>query len=201
MQNQDRYLCGLDEEEKKLSEMVTIVLKGGERVEMRRSTTCMSKLIKMAIEDGGDEIEFEYIERSLFEYVRQYLEYHENVEPNEIPKPLTSNDLSNVLDSWDYKFVSSMDKSRSDILLVLITANYLQIESLVMLMAAKLGSIMMNKTPKEIRAEFGVTAEFTAEDEAAVREKFKDLIDGDIKMSPAVNTASTPVPTTIKPQT
>ena len=52
-----------------------------------------------------------------------------------------------------------------------LAANYLDIRPLVDLCSAKIASLIKGKTPEEIRANLNIVNDFSAEEEAVVREE------------------------------
>jgi len=55
-------------------------------------------------------------------------------------------------------------------------ANYMDIKPLLLLMCAKVASMLKGKTPTEIRREFNIKEDYTPEEEEQVRNEYKDLL-------------------------
>lgn len=100
------------------------------------------------------ELKTEDMSGSIFEKVIQYLTFHLNNPAKEIVKPLKSDNLieSNVCE-WDAAFIDLKD---DDLFHLLLTANYLNIPSLLALSSAKLASFMKNKSSEEIKERFHI---------------------------------------------
>ena len=79
----------------------------------------------------------------------EYLKHYQNEEPSEIPKPLPSPDLKNILNEWDYNYISPI--SLENCIDLVNAANYLGIKGLVNLTSARLASEMINCTVEEAR--------------------------------------------------
>ena len=95
--------------------------------------------------------------------VLEYCEYHKKDNPPEIPKPLTSPNLADVVTQWDVKYV---DIERiEDIFELVLAANYLHITSLMELACAKIASLIKGKSTEEIRKTFNIVNDFTKEEE------------------------------------
>uniref|UniRef100_A0A8C9H0V7 S-phase kinase-associated protein 1 n=1 Tax=Piliocolobus tephrosceles TaxID=591936 RepID=A0A8C9H0V7_9PRIM len=112
-----------------------------------------------------DTIPFPNIKTPILKKVIEYMEYHIDNPADEIPKPLITSNLQDVVSGWDYEFVNT-DK---ETLYELIEAsNYLDIKPLLDLACGKIASMMKDKTTEEIRAEFDIVNDFTKEEEKQV---------------------------------
>lgn len=89
--------------------------------------------------------------------------------PPDIPKPMEGDaDLSKYVSEWNDRFIA-MD---NDSLFELIqAAHFMDIQGLMDLGAAKVASLIKNKTPEEIREIFHIENDFTPEEEARIREE------------------------------
>lgn len=104
---------------------------------------------------------------SIFEKVIKYLTFHLNNPAKEIDKPLKSDKLiENNVCEWDVAFIDLED---DDLFNLLLTANYLNIPSLLALSCAKLASFMKNKSIEEIKERFHI--ETPVPDETKLRIK------------------------------
>ncbi|WBY58873.1 suppressor of kinetochore protein 1 [Plasmodium yoelii yoelii] len=117
-----------------------------------------------------DTIPLPNIKTQILKKIIEYMEYHIHNPPDEIPKPLITSNLQDVVSVWDYDFVNT-DK---ETLYELIEAsNYLDIKPLLDLTCGKIASMMKDKTTEEIRAEFDIVNDFTREEEMQIREENK----------------------------
>ncbi|TYZ62807.1 hypothetical protein PybrP1_007785 [[Pythium] brassicae (nom. inval.)] len=91
----------------------------------------------------------------------------------ELEKPLKSNDLRDAVSDWYADFVDVKPEDQELLFELILAANYLDIKSLLDLACAKVATMIKGKTPEEIRATFGITAEFTPEEEQMIREENK----------------------------
>ncbi|CAC9699272.1 suppressor of kinetochore protein 1, putative [Plasmodium reichenowi] len=130
------------------------------------STVIMNILEVMTAEE--DTIPLPNIKTPILKKIIEYMEYHINNPADEIPKPLITSNLQDVVSSWDFDFVNT-DK---ETLYELIEAsNYLDIKPLLDLTCGKIASMMKDKTTEEIRAEFDIVNDFTREEEKQIREE------------------------------
>ena len=102
--------------------------------------------------------------------VVEYLEHYKDEEPKEIEKPLPSANLKEYVGEWDYNF---MDISLNNIIEIINASNYLDIPPLLELASAKNASIIKGKTTQEIRQTYGITNDFTPEEEEQILEENK----------------------------
>lgn len=56
---------------------------------------------------------------------------------------------------------------------ILQAANFMQVRDLLTLCALRIALWFKGKTPEEIKAKFGITRDFTPEEEEEVRERYK----------------------------
>ena len=102
------------------------------------------------------------VEGKTLSKVIEYLKHYVNEEPKEIPKPLPSADLKPLLSEWDYNYISSF--SLEDTVDLVNVANYLDINDLVNLASARIGSEMINCSLEEARIKFGIKGDMTEEE-------------------------------------
>ena len=101
----------------------------------------------------------------------QYLEHYKDFEPKEIPKPFPERTddafLRGILnDDWTFDFLQQM--SLEELINLVNSANYLQIEGLINIIAAKLAHEMCNCEIEEARKKFGIECDMTEEEIAEI---------------------------------
>ena len=101
----------------------------------------------------------------------QYLEHYKDFEPKEIPKPFPERTddafLRGILnDDWTFDFLQQM--SLEDLINLVNAANYLQIDGLINIIAAKLAHEMCNCEIEEARRKFGIECDMTEEEIAEI---------------------------------
>mmetsp|Transcript_7977 Transcript_7977/g.11308 ORF Transcript_7977/g.11308 Transcript_7977/m.11308 type:complete len:180 (+) Transcript_7977:40-579(+) len=164
---------GLDEELD--SEEVTICSKDKKKFKISKKAARMSKLIRTTIEGDSscNEIDLFHIEGDIVERIVKYMQYHETVRPREIEKPIKSNRMADLVDPFDAKFC---DVNQEVMFKLLLAANYMDIKPLLLLMCAKVASMLKGKTPPQIRKLFNIRDDYTPEEEEEVRQEYKDIL-------------------------
>ena len=118
--------------------MVKLKSKDGEKFEVGENCLDRSKLFIefKDIWNLEQEIMIKGVDGKTLSKVIEYLKYHVNEEPKEIPKPLPGPDLKPILSEWDYNYISPLPLE--DVVDLVNAANYLDIKDLVNLTSARL---------------------------------------------------------------
>lgn len=103
--------------------------------------------------------------------VGEWLREHELKDPTPVKCPLASLSLQDSMSAWDEKFV---DMSPPDVLRLLFVANYMDIEPLVQVAAAKYANQLQTTGFNELLKTYGVS-ECPPEDIRRVREEFPEF--------------------------
>ena len=109
-----------------------------------------------------DQIQLSDIKFDILKNVVDYLTYYKNKNPKDIPKPMPSANLSEVLDEWDVKFINGIELD--NVFDLINAANYMDIPPLLDLACAKIASLMKGKTSQEIRTMFNIECDLTEEE-------------------------------------
>ena len=151
-------------------EQCRLLCKDGEVLTVDVETAKQSVLINGLIEDGGidDEIPIAQVNKPIMEKVVVFCEHMREHAPPEIEKPLSSTDMSQVVDAWHADFVNVDQEMLFEIVMA---ANYLDIKALLELSCAKVASMIKGKSVQEIRQFFNIENDFTPEEEAQVMEE------------------------------
>jgi len=172
-----------DSKEEKMSgdqtdehEVVSLISKENKPLRVGKKAAMLSQLVKTAMENDKDakEVTLFHIETPVVQKVIDYMEYHVKIPPRKIEKPLKSTNMRELVDEWDAKFV---DVDQETMFKLLLAANYMDVKSLLLLMCAKVASMMKGKTPDQIRKTFNIRSDYTPEEEDQVRKEHKDLIE------------------------
>ena len=149
-----------------------LMCKDGEVLEVPVETAKQSVLINGLIEDGGtdDDIPIAQVNKPIMEKVIAFCDHMREVTPPEIEKPLSSTDLSQVVDPWHADFVNVDQEMLFEIVMA---ANYLDIKPLLELSCAKVASLIKGKSVQEIRQFFNIENDFTPEEEEQVMQENK----------------------------
>ena len=124
-----------------------------------------SKLLENSNEDEN-VILLNEIDSKNFDLVLQYLNHFKDKEPKEIPKPfperIDEEFFRSILDDdWTYNF---LQMSIEDAISLVNAADYLQLDGLINLLAAKLAHEMCNCGVEEARRKFGIECDMTEEE-------------------------------------
>ena len=139
----------------------------------------MSELVKSMMDEDADddddagsptEIPLPNVKAQVLRKVIEFCEHHLEEPMTEIEKPLKSQNMGDVVQSWYAEFVNLEQVLLFELILA---ANYMDIKPLLDLTCATVASMIKGKTPDEIRATFNITNDFTPEEEAQVREENK----------------------------
>ena len=125
-------------------------------------------------EDEENEIELKEIDGKNLERIIEYLKHYKDIEPKEIPKPFPERTddafLRSILnDDWTFDYIQSM--TLDEAINLINAANYLQIDGLINILAAKLAHEMCNCDVEEQRRKFGIECDMT-EEEIAENDKY-----------------------------
>ena len=152
-----------------MAENTLITLKSSEDKQFKISEKAAkrAKVFNDLLEDYGknENIPLE-INSETLESVIKYLEHYENQEPKNIEKPLKSGDLTKVLDTWDYEFISKFSLEKSVDLVN--AANYINLDSLLQLSLCRIASEMVDQPIEEVQKKFGIESDMTEEEKKEI---------------------------------
>ncbi len=127
----------------------------GKEIELSKKAAKRSGLLKGIFEDFPDNTEFpvNQVNGDTLEKVKEYLVYYQDQEPPKIDVPLKSTNFKQCISEWDNNYLGE------DIDLIfnlLNAANYMDIEPLLNLTSAKLGSKIKGITSESVKKEFEI---------------------------------------------
>lgn len=157
------------------SEVITLISKQGERFNIAKESLMMSELCKTTLEGDkqATEIPLSYIDSDIVIRIIDYLTYHNTIPPRRIVKPITSNNIRDLVDRYDSTFI---DTTLENIFKLMLASNYLNIKPLLHLCCTKIATLMKGKTPDQLRSIFQIRSDFTPAEEEEIRREHKDLI-------------------------
>ena len=175
MEEKKDEVLGLDEEDD-TSSIVVFCKADGKELLVSRKAVALSDLLSQALEGDPDcaRIEIDHIKSNVAVKAVEFMEQCLLHPPTNIPSPLPSTIMSEIVSPAEAKFVDDLDLQM--LFQLLLAANYMAVQALVTLLSAKVASLMKNKSPHNIRKTFGIR-DFTKEEEEEVRAKFPDLIE------------------------
>ena len=123
--------------------------------------------INQSDEDEENEIELKEVDGKNLERIIEYLKHYKDIEPKEIPKPFPERTddafLRSILnDDWTFDYIQSM--TLDEAINLINAADYLQIDGLIKILAAKLAHEMCNCDGEEARRKFGIEGDMTEEE-------------------------------------
>ena len=132
-----------------------------------------SKLLDNLLKDSNEEELFSLpdVDSKYLELVIKYLEHYKDFEPKEVPKPFPERTdeefMKGILnDQWTYDFLTN--QTIEELINLVNAADYLQIEGLINIIAAKLAHEMCNCEVEEARKKFGIECDMTEEEIAEI---------------------------------
>ena len=128
-----------------------------------------SVLLKNMMTDIGDdisEIPIPNVQSNVLRKVLDYCEHHKNDPLNAAGDDSSNRAKSNEISTWDQKYLQVDQEMLFEIIM---TANYLDIKSLLEVGTRAVANLIKNKTPEEIRKTFNIVNDFTPEEEAQIR--------------------------------
>ena len=144
---------------------LVLVSSDNQKIEIDRESAKKSGLLNGLISSPNqpqEPIQLPDIKYDVLKKIVDYLTHYKDKVPKDIPKPMPSANLNEVVDEWDVNFINSFE---IDNVFDLINAsNYLDIGSLFDLSCAKIASLMKGKTAQEIRTMFNVDCDLTEEE-------------------------------------
>ena len=151
---------------------ITLISSDLVNVEISAKALQRSALVKEIIEGSPNitEVSLNQVNGRILIKIKEYLEHYENTEPKEIERPLPSQNFKDCVDEWDNNYI---DVDLDLIFELILGANYMDIKPLLELASAKVASIIKGKTTEEIRKTFGITNDFTPEEEQQIIEENK----------------------------
>ena len=125
-------------------------------------------------EDEENEIELKEVDGKNLERIIEYLKHYKDIEPKEIPKPYPERTddafLRSILnDDWTFDYIQSM--TLDEAINLINAADYLQIDGLIKILAARLAHEMCNGDLEELIRKFGIESDMT-EEEIAEYDKY-----------------------------
>ncbi len=145
---------------------LVLVSSDNQKIELDTESAQKSHLLKGLMTDFNSQqqepIQLPDIKYDILKKVVEYLTYYKDKTPKDIPKPMPSANLSEVIDEWDVNFINSIELD--NVFDLINAANYMDISSLLDLSCAKIASLMKGKSAQEIRTMFNIECDLTDEE-------------------------------------
>ena len=150
---------------------VILISSDSKKFETSAKAAMRSNLVKLSIDNCREDIiEFTVnnVKGNILEKIVEYREHYKNEEPKEIERPLPSANFKECVGEWDFNYI---DVDLGFVNELLLASNYMDIKPLYELSSAKIASIIKGKTTEELRRTFGITNDFTPEEEQQIIEE------------------------------
>ena len=144
---------------------LVLVSSDNQKIEIDSESAQKSHLLKGLMTDfnsSQEPIPIPDIKADILNKVVEYLTYYKGKNPKDIPKPMPSANLSEIIDEWDIKFINGIELD--SVFDLINAANYMDIPSLLDLSCAKIASLLKGKTAQEIRTMFNIECDLTEEE-------------------------------------
>ncbi|CAI2380824.1 unnamed protein product [Moneuplotes crassus] len=168
------------QKEGEILDKIVLISKEGERHEVEGEFRNMCNLVRESLEDMEDqnEIPLPIVPSQHIKWIIEYCQRHKFKESDEVKAPLASNKLEDILDDpKDIEFLESLSlDEKTDFM---NNCDYLNIPSLVELLAISIASCFRCKDFNQIKEEFGVDGEFNEEEEEKLKKDYQWLLQTD----------------------
>ena len=148
-----------------MNHYLILVSSDNQKIEIDSESAQKSHLLKGLMTDfnsSQEPIPIPDIKADILNKVVEYLTYYKGKNPKDIPKPMPSDNLSEIIDEWDVKFINGIELD--SVFDLINAANYMDIPSLLDLSCAKIASLLKGKTAQEIRTMFNIECDLTEEE-------------------------------------
>lgn len=145
----------------------------GKPILIQKKYLVRSELANTMIEGDKEtnELHFPNVKLAIFLKALAFIVHYVDKDPlKEMQKPLTSNNMEEIVGKWYAEYIDVEDDMVFELILA---ANYLDIKPLLDLTCCKVASIIKGKSPEELRKRFNIVCDFTKEEEEAVRAENK----------------------------
>ena len=144
---------------------LVLVSSDNQKIDIDSESAQKSHLLNGLISDFSNQqepIKLPDIKFDILKKIVEYLTHYKDKTPKDIPKPMPSSNLSEVIDEWDVNFINSIELD--NVFDLINAANYMDIPSLLDLSCAKIASLMKGKTIQEIKTMFNIECDLTEEE-------------------------------------
>ncbi|KAA8899744.1 hypothetical protein TRICI_006309 [Trichomonascus ciferrii] len=123
-------------------------------------------VFQVDVGEDDTEIPIPNVTSTVLKKVLEYCEHHKDDPPMNEENVERSKRTAENISEWDQKYLSVDQEMLFEIIL---TANYLDIRSLLEVGCKTVANMIKGKSPEEIRKTFNITNDFTPEEEAQIR--------------------------------
>jgi len=166
---------------------VTLVIyEGGQgevEVQVDARIANLSGVIKDVIQDSGtsEPIPIFKVSKKMLNILLEFAQHHNYNLPAEIPKPLNKPSFTDIiLDPWDIDFVKRFTMEEYNELMA--AADFLNFTPVIDLMSAYIASQLKGKEVENLLEEWGITEEFTPEEEDKLKQENPWAFEGEYEL-------------------
>lgn len=145
-------------------------------VDTTAEVACIAARIRSQVlgSSGGDVTEIRVpVKRATLGKVCEYMKYHSDIPPGDIRTPLASENLLECgATKWDVNFIKV---DRNMLVELLYAASALDIPTLCLLAKARASTMMVGKSPEEIRKDYNFSNDLPKSEEKEIRSMVADL--------------------------
>ncbi|CAN4126627.1 unnamed protein product [Withania somnifera] len=142
------------------SKMLILKSSDNDEFELEESIAIQSGTIKNMVEDNFTNIPLHNVDAKTLIQIIEYMKKH--------AKKTDSN--KEEIKEYNKEFVN---KSFNELFELVLAANYLHISDLMNLLCQSVADRIKDKTPEAVRKIFGITCDYTPEEEEKIREEHK----------------------------
>ena len=141
----------------------TLISDDNVQLEIDSKSASRSLFIKSQIGNYNKSkgIKLKEVNSNTLEKILEYLKHYKDKEPIQLPKPLPTINLNEIIEEWDVNFINEMDTNT--IIDLINAANYLEIQSLVDLGCAYIVSLFKGRNADEMREMFDIDFDLSDE--------------------------------------
>eukprot|EP00543_Licmophora_paradoxa_P006791 CAMPEP_0202445092 /NCGR_PEP_ID=MMETSP1360-20130828/3980_1 /ASSEMBLY_ACC=CAM_ASM_000848 /TAXON_ID=515479 /ORGANISM="Licmophora paradoxa, Strain CCMP2313" /LENGTH=179 /DNA_ID=CAMNT_0049061243 /DNA_START=278 /DNA_END=815 /DNA_ORIENTATION=+ len=149
--------------------LLSQISKEGDEFTVSVEVANVSKLVADAIADSEDdviEVRLPNVKASILAKVIEYCEHYQQDVMTDITTPLKSSKIEDLVQQW---YADYINIEQTMLFEMVTTANFMDIKPLLDLTCLAVSILIKGKTPEELRRIFGISDNFTPDEEAQIR--------------------------------
>jgi S-phase kinase-associated protein 1 len=152
-----------------IEEGIIFIASDDARFEVPMAVVKMSSYAKGYIEENPEEKELQVslVTGDVLGKILEYCNHYQADPMKEIAKPLANTDMNEIVQPFYANYINNL--SQEQLKLLSRAANFMGIAPLLSLCAAKIASLIRGKSPEEIRANLGLSTNFTPAQEEKLK--------------------------------
>ena len=151
---------------------LTLKSKDGIELKITKKNAQLSTLLNEA---NQTTFEIKDVDGKTLQLIVNFLNHYEGTAPKEIDKPIKSSNLKEILDEWSFDFLEHL--SVDEVSNLTVGSNYMEIQSLLDIVCARIAVMCKDKSDEEIITMFNIKEVFSENEKAKIREENKWIED------------------------